>query len=238
MSSNDLKKGIFWGFIFIAAGIILLIDNLELVQFNLPCYVISWKSLLIFIGLYFLFVTRHKITGIIFFSLGVLFILPEALNLPQKSIFAFWPLILILIGAVILLKRSMFHRLHERFVNNKVKLDYIDETAVFGGGEHHIITDSFKGGNFNAVFGGSDFDLLESKLARGENILSIFALFGGFSLRVPSSWRIKIQVTPIFGGVVDKRRRMPHEEPESSEGVLHIKGVVIFGGGEITNKYK
>ena len=49
---------------------------------------------------------------------------------------------------------------------------------------------------------------------------------------VPSDWNIHIEVVSVFGGFADKRRKVDNMRTESSK-ILHIKGVSIFGGGEI-----
>ena len=60
----------------------------------------------------------------------------------------------------------------------------------------------------------------------------MFCLFGGSKIIVPAGWRVKIEVTAIFGGYNDKRRSAPKTD-EVVERELVLRGVVIFGGGEI-----
>ena len=51
---------------------------------------------------------------------------------------------------------------------------------------------------------------------------------------MPSNWQVQIDVISIFGGFTDKRNVLP---PVSAklEKTLIVKGLVIFGGGEIRN---
>jgi predicted membrane protein len=80
--------------------------------------------------------------------------------------------------------------------------------------------------------GGSTFDLMDAELSPGTNVLDMFCLFGGSKIIIPSNWKVKIEVTAIFGGYSDKRK-LPQNYADSNNKELIIKGVVIFGGGEI-----
>ena len=110
--------------------------------------------------------------------------------------------------------------------------DFIDDVSVFGGGHKIIHSDNFKGGNITAIFGGSEIDLTQCKLAPGENVIDVVIIFGGSTIVVPNDWDVITNVTPLFGGFSYKKSRYqsPGSEPA---GTLVIKGVAIFGGGEV-----
>jgi hypothetical protein len=57
-------------------------------------------------------------------------------------------------------------------------------------------------------------------------------MFGGSTIVVPADWDIKIDVVAVFGGFSDKRYKSK-EIPGTSNKRLYIKGLVVFGGGEI-----
>jgi hypothetical protein len=59
-------------------------------------------------------------------------------------------------------------------------------------------------------------------------------VFGGCKLIVPADWEIKVEVNAVFGGFSDKRLNLP-TITEKSGKILIIKGVAVFGGGEITS---
>jgi predicted membrane protein len=103
---------------------------------------------------------------------------------------------------------------------------------VFNSIHRVIISDNFRGGNITTLFGGTKLDLTQAKLAPGENVLELTTLFGGANIRVPQNWRVILNVTSIFGGFDDKRFGHYNNE-ETSEGILIIKGVTLFGGGEL-----
>ena len=50
---------------------------------------------------------------------------------------------------------------------------------------------------------------------------------------MPDDWDIKIKVQPIFGGFSDTHRIHPQNTDDELKSELIIKGMVIFGGGEI-----
>jgi hypothetical protein len=111
--------------------------------------------------------------------------------------------------------------------------DYLDDVAVFGGGDRVIHSQNFKGGKITNIFGGSKYDMSGSKLATGSQHLEVIMIFGGSKFIIPEGWDVKVQLTPIFGGFSDKRvRSIVEKDPDRT---LIISGVAIFGGGEIVN---
>lgn len=167
----------------------------------------------------------------------------------------FWYLILIVVGLSLLLRkrgsfskskqderwhnrRSGFNRdtmasgTHEANNTETYDNDYIDEVAIFGGGEKIITSNNFKGGKVTAIFGGSDIILTHSQLAPGVNEIEVFAMFGGWTLHLPPNWQVKSEVVAIFGGISDKRYLGGDIIRDNSRQLI-IKGFVMFGGGEI-----
>ena len=74
------------------------------------------------------------------------------------------------------------------------------------------------------------------KLADGDNVLEIIAIFGGTTLIVPNDWRVNLDILPIFGGFGDKRIKDPNKTFLEGRSLI-IKGVVLFGGGEIKTSF-
>jgi predicted membrane protein len=163
---------------------------------------------------------------------GGAFILRDYVDLPKVN---FWQLLLavlfILAGVFMILRRKSSYRCGSEYKTSD--LDSIDEVAVFGGGDRTIVTNNFKGGRILAVFGGSNFNLIRSKLAPGKNYLDLMIVFGGMKLVIPEDWNVKIEAVPIFGGFTDKHRVTTPTNQTEDNPVLIIKGLVIFGGGEI-----
>ncbi|MCB0752810.1 MAG: hypothetical protein KDC52_15170, partial [Ignavibacteriae bacterium] len=83
-----------------------------------------------------------------------------------------------------------------------------------------------------AIFGGSEVHFENSLLAKGKNEIDIFSMFGGYTIYVPQDWNVIIDVVAIFGGLSDKRIKDPNRVYEDDK-ILIIKGLVLFGGGEV-----
>ena len=248
--ANSVNHRIWLGITLVVLGGLFLLDNYGVINFDIPYWIFKWQSILILIGILLIVNSRNKSVGLILITIGTLGFFPEL-----------WPLLLILLGIFILYKRkdnwnSRFDRRkmfgergphnpppgaadgegfkeHSRFRQSaEFSKDIINDVAIFGGGKKMVQSDNFKGGNVTAVFGGSQIDLSDCKLASGENTLDVFAMFGGSDIIAPRDWKINIQVVPIFGGFNDKRIHDPNLVPDP-EKVLVIKGLVIFGGGSI-----
>ena len=82
-----------------------------------------------------------------------------------------------------------------------------------------------------AIFGGSELLFNESIPHPDGCVLDVLFLFGGSKMIIPEDWNVKSEVVSIFGGFSDKR---PVKNAASdSEKKIVIRGIVIFGGGEI-----
>lgn len=215
-SQKRLALGIF----LIAIGVLFLLRNLDII--DLPRYFYSWQMLLIGIGA-FNFITGNRAAGFILTAIGGVFLLPDIMQFNFSDL---WPIILIIIGA------SFFFRNRKRADDGEqLDVDSIDEIAVFGGGERYITSQNFRGGKVTAIFGGHTIDLGKVKMAPGAQSIEVFNMFGGTNIKVPESWVVKSEVTPILGGYSDKRKNFATSGDES----LIIKGTVIFGGIELSN---
>lgn len=229
MAMHKIKSSIVIGIMLVLIGFIFLLRNYDVFLF--PIEFFTWEYFFILFGILLFVLSDNKTAGIIFLAIGLFNLVPEL-----------WPLIFILIGAYILFKRrgsrSYFHYKHfegeEKNSGEKKSSDFLEDVSIFGGGNKTINTNDFKGGSAVSIFGGSEINLLGSKLAEGENTLEITAIFGGTTLIIPSNWKVETDVLSIFGGFSDKRRKDPNIEYDMNR-VLIVKGLCLFGGGEIKN---
>lgn len=228
MAQQDKRIGL--GVILIGIGGLFLLGNLGLIPWEVRHYIFSWQGILIIIGSVFLITKPDKTPGIILISVGGFFLLPEILDIPGFSIRTFWPLVLIAIGILFILRQ----RGHKPFSksNKGNDIDVLDDVNIFGGGEVVINSGNFKGGKVTSIFGGGNYNLVSAKLAEGPIEIDVFAAFGGSSFVVPPDWNVKVEVTAIFGGFSDSRRPSSETVIDTSK-ILIIKGLVLFGGGEI-----
>jgi len=214
------------GIALVIFGGYFLLRNFDMIPAIIPYYLFSWKSILIIIGGSMLITGRKE--GIIFLAIGSFFLLPDLFFMPYFQIRDWWPLILIIIGIVIILRR----RDHVNRRPGDSSDDFVDETSIFGGSEKSFSSQNFRGGKITSIFGGSEIDFSEAKMQGDEIIIDVFCMFGGNNMIIPNEWTVINETFVIFGGVADKRRRSASKANNLNK-VLRIKGLVIFGGAEI-----
>jgi predicted membrane protein len=225
----------FLGIILIIIGGLYLLQTLSFLQMNVGHVVFSWGFFLFVIGILMLSGSQRTWLAILLIIVGALLLIPRIFPNISVDDSIIFPVIIIGIGFMIIFKKRTYHwdaQSHKGFTKENLNLDFIDIVSVFSGGHHTVLSNSFKGGNVTAIFGGSEIDLTNAKLAEGENVLDILTIFGGTTLYVPRDWNIIINVTPLFGGFSNKSKRDPSTPVDLSRSLI-IKGLAIFGGGEI-----
>jgi predicted membrane protein len=228
MTQDTNRRIVLAGFLIII-GIVWLLKNFNI--FNFPVYLFDWPMLLVIIGTYILLTKQQLIPSLIFIGIGLYLLLKDSLKIDLPELWNLWPLILIAIGISIVLKgRSTYYDRHFKGGNREIDLDYIDSVSIFGANEKNINSQDFKGGKITNIFGGSEINLLNAKLASGNNFIEVVTIFGGCTIIIPANWNVKVDMLSVFGGFVDKREL---KETNPNEPVLFIKGVSMFGGGEI-----
>jgi len=234
MAGNKQSSGkIFLGGLLIVVGGLFLLRNFELIDPNISKTLFSYPSILIFIGILSFLNSSKKMVGTLLIAVG------GALHISRYYEINFGgfilPLILIGFGFMILLKHNRYSSTHfknEVSSAEEVREDKLEDISIFGGSSKIFSTDNFRGGTITSIFGGSEINLSGCKLAEGENIIDVIAIFGGTTIIVPKEWNVIVDVFPLFGGFGIKGKRDPMLVVEKDR-VLRIKGVVIFGGGEI-----
>ncbi|MBN1117111.1 MAG: hypothetical protein JXA77_07900 [Bacteroidales bacterium] len=235
MEQQENKKRILIGVVIIVVGALLLMRNFGVYDDYISKYIFHWEMILISIGLISIVSHEGRGPGYLMLLLGGIFYTRNVLDLTFFEGINFWQLFLafmfIFAGIFVIFKRKSTYECKNPH-RSTTDMDTMDEVAVFGGGDRTIVSDSFKGGKLLAVFGGSNFNLMRSKLAPGKNYIDVLVVFGGFKLVVPEEWNVKINAISIFGGLTDKHR-VSRPKPTENESELIIKGFVIFGGGEL-----
>lgn len=220
----------FWlGILFVIIGGVWLLDNLNIIPDYIDEYFINWRTFLILLGLYFIVGRKKFEPGIIMVAIGAIFLLDDLDMFNMRDFWhIFWPLIIIVIGVSLMLRRSHSFKKNKEFEG----IDYIDDFAIFGGRERIVNTSQFKGGKVTAMFGGSEIDLRNAELAEGTQVLDVFVMFGGTEIIVPPTWNVQVEVFSLLGGFSDKRSSTVKVMPDSGK-MLIIKGFVMFGGGDV-----
>ena len=228
-SQSKITPSLITGGLIVLIGVILLLGNMGI----LPAFQLwrFWPLLLIAAGTAKLIDAQGqqgRMWGAILVICGGVLTL-SSLGYLHFSFRTLWPLILIFIGLNFLW--NSIQRRPDCGVSNSC---CINGFQVFGGSKQRVITEDFKGGEVLAVFGGYDLDLSASKMSQPSVVFTANALFGGVKLRVPDSWRVRMDGIAIFGGFEDKTRTPPAIDPPDVRHLI-IKGTTAFGGVEVSN---
>lgn len=176
MTENNDSKRLWLGIIFIVLGGLWLLNNLDIPYFEdlIPRYLISWKSIIIIVGVFLFFGRDKKAPGLMLMLVGGFLLLDEIFWLDISFWEVFWPAVLLFLGGTLILKRGPSATVV------KGDPDYIDDLAVFGGGEKKVTSQSFRGGKVTAIFGGSKINLTQAGIAEGTTpLIDVFTMFGG-----------------------------------------------------------
>lgn len=232
METQKSNRRILIGLFIIVVGLMILLRNFNIIPDFFSDIIFTWQTLVIGIGLLMLTNPSNRTSGLIVIAVGGFFWLEEIFDFVD-----FWeifvPAMVILVGILMVFRHKIDrHDYRGGSDSDPSGSDYIDDVSIFGGGEKLVDTPNFKGGRVTAIFGGSNINLLGCDLASSVNVIDVFTVFGGSTFIVPEDWQVKMDVISIFGGFADKRSNSLSPRYENDK-VLVIKGIVIFGGGEI-----
>jgi predicted membrane protein len=233
IEKNQGRSRAILGIVLLFIGGALIANQFEIIPFRIRDVIFSWQAILILIGVVMISRRDKNFTGFILIGIGAFFMVPDFFDLPFEYRGLFWPVALVLIGLLLIFRSS---RIFGSFDGSRNVTgfadDYIDDVNIFGGHNRKINSMTFRGGKITSAFGGGTYDLTSAQLAPGINVLDQVTIFGGSKLIVPTDWDVKLEVVAIFGGFTDKRGKLPIQT-SISEKKLIIRGVAIFGGGEI-----
>ncbi|MFI5252486.1 MAG: cell wall-active antibiotics response protein LiaF [Bacteroidota bacterium] len=179
-------RNLFWGFILVLFGVLLLLDNLGIADFG-------------------------------------------------EMLRQFWPVLIILWGVSILLRRKKNHSYQQppmqtqqpppqpqsqpegqmppppppppadySFVTDG---DIIHQSEVFGDTHITVTSQNFMGGSVSTVFGNCNVDLSKAKWGAGEHTLRIHTVFGDSRLILPPDTAYSISANSTFGDMIVKDQR-------------------------------
>ena len=210
----------------VLVGLVLTADTLGLsdVEFLFD----YWPLILVAIGTTKLGGTHLSDRVFAFFWIAIgLWLLGWNLGyLDLNPIEIFWPMVLILLGLTLIfgaLRRTRPSTTADSRVN---------VVAVMGGVDRRHSSSDFLGGDVTVFMGGGELDLRQAAIQDDEAVIQIFALWGGYEVKVPPDWNVSLEVLPLLAGVEDKRTQ--HENREGAP-TLVLKGVVIMGGIDVKN---
>ena len=203
----------------------------------IPGWLFSWQTFLITLGIFIgIRGNFHGAAWLILIIIGSAFLLNyfyPAIELRSRL----WPLILICLGAVFILRTT--GRKKNRQGSMQPDADdlvasgenFTDVSTYFGSAQKTITSKQFAGGDITCVFGSTELDLTNADI-QGHVMLDVTTIFGGVELILPADWTIKSDAVSIFGAVKDNREQSTVTS-QNPEKMLVLDGTVLFGGIEI-----
>jgi predicted membrane protein len=223
------------GFLIIAVGVIFTLDNLDIV--NAHHVLRYWPALLIIYGAVKTFSpdTRGgQFWGVVLMFVGA-GLLIDKLDIFYFRLWDFWPLLLVALGGMMIWRTSSRRAATNATIlsaeHSKDSSSIVNASAFLGGSVRNVDTKDFRGGEFTAVMGGCDIDLRTAAIANSPAVIDVFAFWGGIEIKVPQSWSVSFEGTPILGGFDDKTFRQGTEATQR----LIIRGTIVMGGVEVRN---
>ncbi len=110
--------------------------------------------------------------------------------------------------------------------------DTIVQQFSFSGAQVRIESQAWKGGELGVTAGGVELDLRHARLAPEGAHLDVRVLMGGVDIRVPDTWQVHCEVTPLFAGADDTTRST---QGSTTAPRLRVTGAVTLGGVTIRN---
>lgn len=224
---NNTTK-ILWGIVFIALGIIIGLNALDITNINI--FFNGWWTLFIIIPcLIGLFSEdgEGKTGNIVGLIIGILLLLSiqgiVSFSIVGKLIV---PLIFVAIGLSMIFNETINKKITDK-VRNAKKNGLESFTATFGEQKVQKEGECFTGANLDAVFGAVQLDLRKANIEK-EATIKASAIFGGVEIFVPDNVNVKVKSTPIFGGVSNKAKY-----DKDNQTTIYIDAFCMFGGVDI-----
>ncbi len=224
------RKGLVTGLIIITLGVLWLLHRMGV---YIPGWLFEWPMILVIIG-FFIGISNSfkKPVAWILIGLGGLGLLNDFLDIPFEFRRYFWPLVVIAIGLIVLIRPRKKKGMHFDTEGENDPSSKLDSVSVFNGVKRFVNSKKFAGGETVSIFGGTEINLLNADF-EGEIQLESVVIFGGLKLIVPQNWEVNTNVTSIFGGVEDKRMSAVEVVPDNKR--INLTGTVLFGGIDVVS---
>lgn len=229
---GGLPTRLLFGLVVVVLGFAFLLDNLNILELDAvwpyaPIVIVVWGLILLVRPS----PTGRRTGGFIVTIIGLL-LLNSSLHLLPYGWEVFWPVVIILFGAWMALRGLTREG---RSGGKGADVDTSATTsdfAMMAGLNRKNASKAFRGGEVTAVMGGCELDLRDAKIAGGEAVIEVFALWGGIDIKVPGDWTVVNNVTPLLGGSEDTRKVVGSDPTQR----LVVQGFAVMGGIEISNK--
>lgn len=220
------KNNIIWGLVLIIIGLIIGLNRLDIISFNL--FFNGWWCFFIIIPCFIGLLTDKEKTGsLIGLIIGILLFLGSNDIIDYSMIWSLLlPIILVMIGLSIVLKNTISTDINKEI--KKIDTNNNKEYSAVFSGQKVSASKDFNGANINAIFGGVELDLTNINL-KEDIVINTCSVFGGIDLKVSDDVNVKIKSTSIFGGCEDKRKNITNDNKHT----IYINAFCLFGGVDI-----
>lgn len=183
--------------------------------------------------------TPNVVIGSGIILLGVALILERLGALDARTLLQYWPVLLILFGAslviqaltgsdrrpspvsggwVIVVIVALFAWQAQRRgepARAETNAETVSLVAVMGSDYRSSVAPQFRRADMTTLMGQTRLDLRQATLAPGaEAVVDVFALMGGAVVDVPRDWIVQIEAVPLLGRVRDARAQPELEEAD------------------------
>lgn len=211
-----------------------------------------WPIVLVALGAWIVIERRESgrsLPGYVLLIAGSLLLL-DAMGVVRVRFWElFWPLIIVLVGARMVMQTPSYRRRRMTLTatataggsmqSASAPEGTVSMFSVLGSDQRTINDKAFRGGDVTTIVGGTQLDLRQAAIEPGADAtINIFVLMGGHELWVPAGWTVVVEVTPVLGGVEDKRLPQVFDgatRPAGTPPRLVLRGVVMLGGLTIKN---
>ena len=202
------------GLIIVAVGLVLLLDNLGVGGS-------PWRyfpSVITLIGLWTLVRTgfRQPVAPLLLIGFGVALQLSVLNQVPAEVRSAIWPVLIILVGVLFILRRSS-----RGPAASDGPASYV---SIFNGVQDRV-SGPVTRLQVTSIFGGVELDLREARVDNPPAVIDVSCLFGGVDIRLAQDVALQNDVLALFGGVEDQRRSVGGDEV-----TFTLRGAAMFGG--------
>ena len=234
------------GLVVILIGVLLLLNTVGNVRTG---FLLEWiPSLFILLGLWIMIKNRFRHIGgpiLMIIVAGIIQTMMIGVDLSR-----YWPVILIVVGAAILIKgfRSGRGRRDDaspsdyqdstssvRVIGSERKVapteqDSINLVSVMGSVTQKIVSPEFKGGRATVVMAEANIDLREASVQEKPAVLEFSVVMGELKLRGPEDWYIRLDDDTVIGEIKDER--VPLDSGETQPDLV-VRGSLVMGSLKI-----
>lgn len=234
IKSNVIKGKMIAGSFLIFLGLFFILDNYNILNYNVSHYLFRWETFLIAIGVILIISKSNISTGFLLVLFGGSFIALETFDYRfTKFIFNYWPILVILFGFYILYKKSENKKIEDP---DEIKDDQINsvkndipnlyKTIIFSDESINITNPKFSFCQCFLLF--SSLKLFFNEEQSNKSILMNNSVFlSSLTIRVPKGWRVIDNTTNLLGETKDARENI--DKNSENQVTVLLKGTNFFG---------